>query len=119
MYALARGWRFIGSLMDDADVDIARCVNRTIDHRERAQRRAPANASIVDSGGKGDLPSEDWATLANCQGLRIEMLQKEVADAISNIKVHKDNKPTDAVLPPAEQESNLRNRLNIHLTEVG
>ena len=76
-------------------------------------------ASIVDSGGKGDLPSEDWATLANRQGLRIEMLQKEVAVAISNIKVHKDDVSTDAVLPPAEQECHLRNRLNIHLTEVG
>ena len=76
-------------------------------------------ASIVDSGGKGDLPSEDWATLANRQGLRIELLQKEVAVAISNIKVHKDDVSTDAVLPPAEQECHLRNRLNTHLEELG
>ena len=33
--------------------------------------------------------------------------------------MHKDHKPTDAVLPPAEQESELRDRLNTHLTEVG
>ena len=46
------------------------------------------------------------------------MLQEEVAVAISNIKVHKDDMPTE-VLSPAEQESHLRNRLNIHLTEVG
>ena len=38
--------------------------------------------------------------MANRQRLRIEMLQKEVAVAISNIKVHKDDMPTDAVLPP-------------------
>ena len=77
-------------------------------------------ASIVDPGGKADLPTEDWTTLANRLGLKIEMLQKEVAVVvISNIKVHKDHAPSDAVLPPAEQESNLRNRLNSHLTAVG
>ena len=47
------------------------------------------------------------------------MLQKEVAVVISNIKVHKDDVSTDAVLPPAEQECHLRNRLNTHLEELG
>ena len=61
-------------------------------------------ASIVDSGGKGDLPTEDWTTLANRLGLKIEMLQKEVAVVISNIKVHKDHAPTDEVLPPPRRQ---------------
>ena len=78
------------------------------------------HAGLVDQCRKGHLPTEDWATLANRLGLKIEMLQKEVAVVvISNIKVHKDHAPSDAVLPPAEQESNLRNRLNSHLTAVG
>ena len=35
---------------------------------------------------------------ANRLGLKIEVLQKEVAVVISNIKVHKDHAPSDEVL---------------------
>ena len=49
------------------------------------------HAGLVDQCRKGHLPTEDWATLANRLGLKIEMLQKEVAVVVSNTKVHKDD----------------------------